>query len=81
MLSDTQKVLNDKNITMTVSDNAKTYLLENGTDAKYGARPLRRAIQRYVEDELSELILKSKLLNGQTINIDCTNNALTFKVQ
>ena len=41
------------------------YLLDKGTDIKYGARPLRRAIQRYLEDELSDMILKSELLNGK----------------
>lgn len=39
----------------------KKYVLTKGTDLKYGARPLRRAIQRYVEDELSDMILKSEL--------------------
>ena len=52
-----------------------------GTDIKYGARPLRRAIQRYVEDELSDLILKSDLKNGQTVNIDRINNELSFVVE
>ena len=50
MLKDTSSTLKDKDITMTVSENAKNYLLEKGTDIKFGARPLRRAIQRYVED-------------------------------
>ncbi|MBO5349383.1 MAG: ATP-dependent Clp protease ATP-binding subunit [Clostridia bacterium] len=81
MLQNTNKALNDKDITLNISDSAKQYLLQKGTDIKYGARPLRRAIQRYVEDELSELILKSELQNGQTINIDCTNNELTFIVK
>ena len=81
LLDDTRKALNDKDIVLKVSKKAKTYLLEKGTDVKYGARPLRRAIQRYVEDELSDLILKSELKNGQTITIDCTNNELTFSIQ
>jgi len=69
MLNETSKVLQDKNITMEISSEAKEYLLEKGTDLKYGARPLRRAIQRYIEDEISDLILKSELKNGQTIAI------------
>ena len=76
MLSETSKVLSDKNIIMNVSPEAKNFLLEKGTDIKYGARPLRRAIQRYIEDELSDLILKSELQNGQTVNIDLKNNKL-----
>ena len=63
MVSDTQKVLNDRNIGLILTDEAKKYVLTKGTDLKYGARPLRRAIQRYVEDELSDMILKSELTN------------------
>lgn len=81
MLKDTQNVLNDRNIKMYVSDEAKSFLLEKGTDLKYGARPLRRAVQRYIEDELSDMILKSELLNGQIIFIDTKDNNLTFKVE
>ena len=80
MLFDTQKVLADKNISMKVTQDAKKYLLEKGTDLKYGARPLRRAIQRYIEDELSDLILKSELQNGKTIEINLKNDKLNFKV-
>ena len=81
MLKDTQNVLNDRNIKMYVSDEAKSFLLEKGTDLKYGARPLRRAVQRYIEDELSDMILKSELLNGQIIFIDAKDKNLTFKVE
>lgn len=81
MLQNTNKALQDKDIIMNISDSAKNFLLEKGTDLKYGARPLRRAIQRYVEDELSDLILKTDLKNGQTINIDCINNELSFVVE
>jgi len=80
MLFDTQKVLADKNITMKVSQDAKKYLLKQGTDLKYGARPLRRAIQRYIEDELSDLILKSELKNGQTVQIELDNDKLHYQI-
>ena len=49
--------------------------------SKYGARPLRRAVQRYVEDELSEMILRGNLSNGQTIHIDEQDNKLTFNIK
>ena len=52
---------------LEVSTEAKQYILEKGTDLKYGARPLRRAIQRYIEDEISEMILKGEIQQGQTI--------------
>lgn len=80
MLDETAKVLKDKDITMEVSDEAKNYILEQGTDLKYGARPLRRAIQRYIEDEISDLILKSELKNGQKITITF-DTQLHFNVQ
>jgi ATP-dependent Clp protease ATP-binding subunit ClpA len=81
MLEDTKKALADKDITMVVSEQAKKFLLEKGTDIKYGARPLRRAIQRYLEDELSEKILRKELLNSQTVTIDLEANQLTFSVK
>ncbi len=80
MLSDTVKALKEKNITITVSDEAKKYLLDKGTNIKFGARPLRRAIQRYLEDELSEKILRTELKDGQNITIDLENNELKFEI-
>ena len=81
MLDDTKKVLADKNITLEISEDAKKFLLEKGTDIKYGARPLRRAIQRYLEDELSDMILRSELLNGDTIVVSLKENNLKFNVR
>ena len=81
MLEDTKKALADKDITMVVSEQAKKFLLEKGTDIKYGARPLRRAIQRYLEDELSDKILRKELLNSQTVTIHLEENKLTFCVE
>ena len=81
MINDTQKILNDRNIKITISESGKKYLIKKGTDIKYGARPLRRAVQRYLEDELSDMILKKELLDGQTVDIDFKNDKLTFKVK
>ena len=81
MLKDTKTALNDKDIKMTITKSAKDYILEKGTDIKFGARPLRRAIQRYVEDELSEMILKGKLLDGQTVALDFENDKLKFEIK
>ena len=80
MLLDTQKALNDKNISLEITKKAKELLLEKGTDLKYGARPLRRAIQRYIEDELSEKILRKELQDGQNIKIDIKNNEFSFSI-
>ncbi len=81
MLKDTQKALYEKDIKMNITGEAKNYLLKKGTDIKFGARPLRRAIQRYIEDELSEMILKSELLDGQSVKIDFDNNQLKFEIK
>ena len=82
MLQDTIKSLSEKDIKTNVTKNAKNFILEKGTDVKFGARPLRRAIQRYIEDELSEMILKCELSDGQTVKIDLANdNKLKFQVK
>ena len=81
MLTDTEKALKDKDISLQISKNAKNFILDKGTDIKFGARPLRRAIQRYIEDELSEMILRSELLDGQNVMIDLVDNNLKFEVK
>ena len=80
MLKDTLKALSEKDIKLEISDDSKNFILEKGTDIKFGARPLRRAIQRHIEDELSEMILKSELLDGQTVKISFENDRLKFDV-
>ncbi len=80
MLDDTKKALANKNIKMEITKEAKRFLLDKGTNFKYGARPLKRAIQRYLEDELADMILKSELKNGQTISVNSINNNLEFKI-
>ena len=80
MLEDTKKALKDKDIKMEVTPKAKDFILEKGTDIKFGARPLRRAIQRYIEDELSEMILRRELQDGENVQVDFKNNELKFEV-
>ena len=81
MLKDTQKALKEKDMNLIVSDTAKHFILEKGTNIKFGARPLRRAIQRYIEDEISEKILRGEFSNGQTINVEFINDHLTFEAK
>ena len=81
MLQDTKKALDDKDISLDITKEAKEFLLEKGTDLKYGARPLRRAIQRYIEDELSDKILRSELKNGQNVNVSLKDNNLYFEIK
>ena len=79
MLKDTSSALLDKNITMEVSKEAKDFLLEKGTNLKFGARPLRRAIQRYVEDEISERILRGDIVDGDNIKVSRDEDKLVFE--
>ena len=80
MLDDTRKSLEDKNISIAISNEAKKYILNKGTDIKYGARPLRRAIQRYLEDELSDMILRSELTSGKKVCVNSDGNCLNFEI-
>ena len=57
---------------ISIDDSAKDYLVKKGWDAQYGARPLKRAIQRYIEDELAEEIIKADILAGDTIRVTTT---------
>ena len=81
MLANTVKALKHKDISFEISNSAKQFILNKGTNIKFGARPLRRAIQRYVEDEISDMILRSEVVDGQTIDVDFKNDKLTFDVK
>ena len=81
MLKDTIKALKAKDISFEISNSAKQFILDKGTNIKFGARPLRRAIQRYLEDELSDMILRSDLVNGNTILVSLEENNLKFNVK
>ena len=81
LLKYTDEALANKDIKLSVTTAAKKYILEKGTDLKYGARPLRRAIQKYVEDEIAEMLLRSEILPGQTIKVDAKKDGLKFTVQ
>jgi ATP-dependent Clp protease ATP-binding subunit ClpC len=73
----------DLGYTLTLSDTAKDYIADKGFDKKYGARPLKRAIQKYIEDALAEEIVNSKLTEGDTINmdLDTKKDELTIKIK
>ena len=70
-----QKLLKEY-ITISYSNNLKEYILNQAFDISYGARPLRRAIQRYLEDDISEKILRSELKDGKNVIVDLENDEL-----
>lgn len=79
---ETDKVLTrlkSKNIDLVLSDKAKDFLVEKGYDPDYGARPMRRAVERYLEDPLAEEILKGSLLDNLRINVIVEEGHLVFR--
>jgi len=80
LLSDTEKALKEKNLSLKVSKKAKEFILEKGTDLKYGARPLRRTIQKYIEDEIAEKLLRGEFIeDNHTIQVDFKDDKLMIK--
>jgi ATP-dependent Clp protease ATP-binding subunit ClpC len=75
--------ISDLGYTLNLSEKAKDYIADKGFDKKYGARPLKRAIQKYIEDALAEEIVNSKLSEGDTIamDLDSQKNELTIKIK
>jgi ATP-dependent Clp protease ATP-binding subunit ClpC len=71
--------IKEMNINVKVTDKAKELLVEKGYDQVYGARPLRRAIQKMVEDQLSEEMLKGKIKPGSNVLIDAEDDKLVFR--
>lgn len=78
MTDSLKKRLKEKNIIIDITDEAKKLIVEKGANKEYGARPLRRALQRMVEDELSERILKGEFAIGDDIVVDAKDKVLTF---
>jgi ATP-dependent Clp protease ATP-binding subunit ClpC len=77
-LRDVQGRLTDRNITLSISARAKEFIVESGFDPILGARPLRRAIQRLLEDRLAEEFLGGKFQDGDAIDIDLEDKSLVF---
>jgi ATP-dependent Clp protease ATP-binding subunit ClpB len=70
--------LEDRKIRLELSDAAKAFVAREGYDPVYGARPLKRAIQKHILDPLSLEILEGKFREGQTIKVDLKDETLTF---
>jgi ATP-dependent Clp protease ATP-binding subunit ClpC len=81
MSEELRKRLNEQEIDFVLTDEAKKFLASEGYDPTYGARPLRRAIQKHIEDRLSEELLKGTIGKGHTLMIDLKDGALTVEHQ
>ena len=78
LLAHLRELVKGQGMTLTVSEAAKEYVVEHGYDAEYGARPLKRAIQRLVENPLSGALLRAEFEQGDTIKADLVDGSLAF---
>ncbi|MCX7917037.1 MAG: hypothetical protein N2589_02790, partial [bacterium] len=77
-ISKVEERLNEMKVKLIVTDEAKKFLVEKGTNPEFGARPLKRTISRYIEDPLSEEILKGNFGEGDTIIVEKKESFLVF---
>jgi len=72
------KLLEDRKITLSLDAKARDWLAEKGYDPAYGARPLKRVIQKYVQDPLAEMILSGRIKDGERVTVSSGKGGLTF---
>ncbi|NTG03161.1 ATP-dependent chaperone ClpB [Agrobacterium rhizogenes] len=73
-----RKILDDRKIELTLDAKGRSWLADKGWDPAYGARPLKRVIQRYVQDPLAEMILAGDVRDGSTVKLSAGKDGLTF---
>ena len=81
MSEDLAKRLEEQDIDLMLTDAAKDKITDEGFDPEYGARPLRRALQKHVEDRLSEEILEGKVLTGEEVVIDVEDDKFVVRTK
>jgi ATP-dependent Clp protease ATP-binding subunit ClpC len=81
LIKDLQKRLAEHKLGVELTEKAKSWLAKEGYDPIFGARPLRRAIERYVENPLSTKLLEGEFSKGNTIKVGLKDNTLTFTVK
>ena len=79
LIKDLEARLEDKNIRLNLTDNAKDYLIDNGYDEVYGARPLKRFVQRKLETFIARKLLTNEIVPNSTVTVDFENNELCIK--
>ena len=78
MLADLNKNLKQSGIELKLTQSTLNYLVKNGTNEDFGARPMRRLITTKIEDELADRMLKGEIIKGQTVLVDCKDGKLLF---
>jgi ATP-dependent Clp protease ATP-binding subunit ClpC len=81
MVKDLQNRLAERKLNLELTEKAKSWLAKEGYDPVYGARPLRRIIERFVENPLSSQVLRGELKEGDTVKVDLGKDELTFKTK
>ena len=80
LVRDVEKLLTDRNIELELTDEAKEWIFRREYDPEYGARPLRRALQRYIENPLSSKIISGEVKDGDRVRVSVEKDNLTFSV-
>jgi ATP-dependent Clp protease ATP-binding subunit ClpC len=80
MLAETRRRLHAQDVTIEVTDAAIDWLADRGYQPEFGARPLRRTIQRELDNRLSSMLLSADLAPGQQVTVDAKDGSLTFEV-
>lgn len=81
LIADLNKRMSEKQLKCELTPNAKAFIVENGFDPAYGARPLRRFVQRYVETQISKTILREELFPGQTLVVDAQGDSIVIHIK
>src|SRR5919112_5843263 len=80
-LGSLRKRLEDRHITLELTDSARAHIVRVGYEPSYGARPLKRAIQRELENELAKRLLRGEVRDGQHVRVDYNGDGLTFETR
>ncbi len=75
------KLLSERKISVVLSDGARTWLSERGYDPAYGARPLKRVVQKALQDQLAEALLAGRIKDGETVDVDVEGDALQLRAR
>ena len=80
IISDIEKRLSDINVKIKLTDNAKKYLIDNGYDEFYGARPLKRLVNKELETKIAKLMINNEIMENMVINVDMGNDELVVNL-
>ena len=80
LIKDITSAMEEKGFAVTVTDKAKEFIAERGFDKKFGARPMRRAITKYIEDELAHMLISGSIPSGAAIEITAENDNIKINI-